>query len=133
VEVIIKNLSEEKRDFLTAASPVVKNLARVGELETGGREPPRESATSPLSEGELFVPLAGLVDFKTEVSRLDKEIARIEKEIQRYEKKLSRKDFLERAPKEVVAKDRRILRESIERRDYLSGSRKKVLSWLPEE
>jgi valyl-tRNA synthetase len=133
VKVIVNNLSDERREFLTAASPVVKNLARVGELVAGDLNPPRESATSPLSEGQLFVPLAGLVDFKAEVVRLDKEIARIEKEIRRYEKKLSRKDFLERAPQEVVAKDRRILGESIERRDYLGGSREKVLSWLSGE
>ena len=54
----------------------------------------------------------------------------MEKDIVRYEKKLSRKDFLERAPVEVVAKNRRILAESVEKRDYFARSRDRVVSWL---
>ncbi|MDB4285285.1 valine--tRNA ligase [bacterium] len=130
VDIIIRNLPEEKESFLRETAPVVARLARAGKIEIGAVEPPKESAASPLSAGELFIPLAGIVDFRSEVKRLEKEIGRMEKEIGRYEKKLSRRDFLERAPKHVVEKDRRVLAESVEKREYLDRSRKRMLSWL---
>jgi valyl-tRNA synthetase len=130
VEVMIRKLSPGKAAFVGRVSPVIARLARAGSLNLGDDDPPRESVTVPISCGELFVPLAGVIDFRAELKRLEKEIARVEKDIVRYEKKLSRKDFLERAPREVVAKNRRILAESVEKRDYFSRSRDRVVSWL---
>ncbi len=130
VEVMIRKLSPGKAAFVGRVSPVIARLARAGSLNLGDDDPPRESVTVPISCGELFVPLAGVIDFRAELKRIEKEIARVEKDIVRYEKKLSRKDFLERAPREVVAKNRRILAESAEKRDYFARSRDRVVSWL---
>ena len=132
VDVMVRKLSPEKADFLGRVSPVIARLARAGRLNLGDDLPPRESATVPISCGELFVPLAGVVDFRAELKRIEKALARVEKDIDRYEKKLSRKDFVERAPREVVAKDRRILAESVEKRDYFARSRDRVVSWLED-
>jgi valyl-tRNA synthetase len=132
VEVILRKLSSDKAALVDRVSPVIARLARAGKLNIGYDDPPRESAAAPISCGELFVPLAGVVDFRAEVKRIEKEISRVEKEIARYEKKLSRKDFLERAPREVVAKDRRILAESVEKRNYFVISRDRVVSWLED-
>ena len=132
VDVMVRKLSPEKTAFLGSVSPVIERLARAGSLDLGDDLPPKESATVPISCGELYVPLAGVVDFQAELKRVEKAIARVEKDIVRYEKKLSRKDFLERAPKEVVAKDRRALAESVEKRDYFARSRDRVISWLED-
>jgi valyl-tRNA synthetase len=132
VDVMVRKLSPEKTAFLGSVSPVIARLARASRLDLGDDPPPKESVTVPISCGELFVPLAGVVDFRAELKRIEKEIARVEKDIVRYEKKLSRKDFLERAPREVVAKDRRVLAESLEKRDYFARSRDRVVSWLED-
>jgi valyl-tRNA synthetase len=55
---------------------------------------------------EIFLPLEGVLDFKEETRRLQKEIGKLEPELARTKKKLANEDFLVRAPAEVVAKER---------------------------
>ena len=59
-----------------------------------------------VGELELFVPLEGVLDFKEESQRLQKEISKLEPELARSKKKLANKEFLDRAPEDVVAKER---------------------------
>ncbi|HET6881156.1 MAG TPA: valine--tRNA ligase [Pirellulales bacterium] len=55
---------------------------------------------------ELYVDLEGLIDVKAELARLEKERDRLAQAISAKEKKLSNASFVERAPAEVVAKER---------------------------
>ncbi|MGH7194529.1 MAG: class I tRNA ligase family protein, partial [Candidatus Saccharimonadales bacterium] len=55
---------------------------------------------------ELYVDLAGLIDVDAEWARLDKERGRIQGAITAKENKLANANFVERAPAEVVAKER---------------------------
>jgi valyl-tRNA synthetase len=75
-------------------------------------QPPRgtPSALTPL--GELFLPLAGLVNVEAERARLQKEAAKTEAEFQAAERKLSSEQFVANAPAEVVEEHRRRLTDS---------------------
>jgi valyl-tRNA synthetase len=64
-----------------------------------------------LTEGELYVNLAGLIAVAAEKSRLEKERARLAGLIAAKEKKLANASFVERAPADVVAKERAALVE----------------------
>jgi valyl-tRNA synthetase len=64
-----------------------------------------------LKEGDLFVNLAGLIDVAAEMARLDKERTRLTGLIAAKEKKLANASFVERAPADVVAKERAALTE----------------------
>ena len=55
---------------------------------------------------EIFVPLEGLIDLSAERQRLEKEIARLNQLVESIEKKLGNPQFVERAPKDVVQKER---------------------------
>ena len=55
---------------------------------------------------QLLVPMAGLIDKDAELSRLDKEIDRLTKDMGRTEGKLSNAKFVDRAPADVVQKER---------------------------
>jgi len=55
---------------------------------------------------EILVPMADLIDKEAELTRLSKEIDKLGKEIQRLDGKLSNANFVDRAPAEVVAKER---------------------------
>jgi valyl-tRNA synthetase len=55
---------------------------------------------------EMHVPLAGLVDIAAERARLAKEIERVRKELAGVRRKLDNASFLERAPEEIVDKER---------------------------
>ncbi|RMD71778.1 MAG: hypothetical protein D6819_00705, partial [Gammaproteobacteria bacterium] len=71
--------------------------------------PPPPAATALVGELRLFIPLSGLIDKEAEIARLEKAIARLEKDIQRAEQKLANPNFIERAPREVVEKEKRRL------------------------
>jgi valyl-tRNA synthetase len=94
------------------ASALEGNLAVIGSLaraaitvsRDGAR--PAGSAVATTPSGDVFVRLEGVVDFEAERQRLRKEIERARKEIAFLEGKLGRPDFVERAPAEVVERER---------------------------
>ena len=56
---------------------------------------------------QAFVPLAGLVDVDAERPRLEKAIAEAESNLGRSQAKLGNANFVDRAPADVVDKERR--------------------------
>jgi valyl-tRNA synthetase len=67
---------------------------------------PKESASGLAAGVELFVPLEGLIDVGAEKARIGKEIDRMEGLLKGLSAKLSNADFMSKAPKEVVDKER---------------------------
>ena len=55
---------------------------------------------------ELCIPLAGLIDVEQEVARISKRIEQLTKEIARIDGKLTNPNFADKAPAEVVAKEK---------------------------
>lgn len=94
----------EKTDLLTSQLPVLKQLARLEELEikTEG-EAPEGAASVVVEDVKIFVPLAGLVDLDKERTRLETEKNETETYLMSLEKKLSNEAFLSKAPEHVVA------------------------------
>jgi valyl-tRNA synthetase len=93
--------------LLETHSPSVRDLAKLSNLtlrRDGDR--PRLAASAMVQGLEIFLPLEGVLDFKEETRRLQKEIGKLEPELARTKKKLANEDFLVRAPAEVVAKER---------------------------
>ncbi len=64
------------------------------------------SSTALAGELEILVPVAGLIDVKAEVARLNKEIEKLNSEIKRTQGKLSNPNFVDRAPEAVVEKEK---------------------------
>jgi valyl-tRNA synthetase len=67
---------------------------------------PELSATAILDKMEIYVPLEGLIDVEVERTRLTRELKRIQEDIVRLEAKLAQHDFLEKAPEDVIEKER---------------------------
>jgi valyl-tRNA synthetase len=66
---------------------------------------PAYSASAIVQGQEIFVPLKGLIDIDVEKARLEKEIARVESMLKGVETKLSKKEFIEKAPRQVLEKE----------------------------
>ena len=71
---------------------------------------PALSANAALPGMEIFVDLAGLIDLDAEIARNQNEIAKLQGRIAGQEKKLANESFVQRAPAEVVEKERETLR-----------------------
>ena len=114
--------SPEAIPLLTAAPPLIGALARARVTVAPDATRPPQSAHVVASGIDVFVHLAGVVDVAAERGRLGKEIDRARKEIAFLEGKLGRPDFVERAPAEVVTRERGRLEEQRQILAKLSAS-----------
>ncbi len=64
---------------------------------------------------QIFVPLTGLLDMDAEIKRLEKEILKIEDTASQLRKKLANREFVSKAPKEVVDENKAKYDEFIEK------------------
>ena len=88
----------------------IKTLAKVSKLRFA-RDDESFSATATRIIGQLkiHIPLAGLIDKQTEITRLKKEIKNFQKEEERLLKKLNNPNYLQKAPEKVVEKEHCLL------------------------
>ena len=92
---------------LKKSSAAIANIARLTSLTIDSKviRPPQSAAG--LAAGfEIFVPLAGLIDFAQEAARLAKELKKTEKEFSGVSNKLGNEKFLAKAPAEVIEKEK---------------------------
>ena len=81
LEVVVSAENEEARALFADQQALIEALALITVKELGiGCEKPQESAVTIAGETEVYVLLAGLVDFEVERKRLEKEIATLEKD-----------------------------------------------------
>ncbi|MGX5202344.1 valine--tRNA ligase [Aliikangiella sp. IMCC44632] len=111
VSVLLKNASSEDIAKLKEYQDFASALAKLESIEVASGELP-PAATALAGDMEILVPLAGLIDVTAEVARLDKEIEKLSKETQRLSGKLENPKFVERAPQDVVAKEKEKLAQS---------------------
>ncbi len=85
----------------------IERLAGVDDLTVGvGLAQPPASAAVVAGRHTVYVPLAGVIDLDVERARIEKEIAAKAQFLGSVEKKLSNASFVDRAPADVVAKER---------------------------
>jgi valyl-tRNA synthetase len=85
----------------------LRKLARVSAIEMLGSSAKPKLASSAVVDGsEIFVPLEGLIDLDAERGRLEKEINRLQQAVDGTERKLANASFVDKAPKEVVERER---------------------------
>ena len=107
---------------LESSRAVIGSLARAAITISRDGVRPAGSAVATTPSGDVFVRLEGVVDFEAERQRLRKEIERARKEIAFLEGKLGRPEFVERAPAEVVERERERLVEQRQTEQKLSTS-----------
>jgi valyl-tRNA synthetase len=107
VPVVLENASERDRDMLARCRMYLDGLAgleSVAVLDQDADAP--KSAVGLLGSMKILIPLAGLIDTEAETARLAKEIDKQAKELGRSEQKLANANFVDRAPAEIVDKER---------------------------
>ncbi|MEX2220642.1 MAG: valine--tRNA ligase [Candidatus Rokuibacteriota bacterium] len=120
--VTVKPSGREVAAALEGSAAVIGSLARAAITVSRDGARPAGSAVATTPSGDVFVRLEGVVDFDAERQRLRKEIERARKEIAFLEGKLARPEFVERAPAEVVERERERLGEQRQTEQKLSVS-----------
>jgi valyl-tRNA synthetase len=106
--VVVKVKDTRDEALLDELTGQIRDLARASELTVGqGTEKPAHAAVVVEAGLEIYLLLAGLVDFEAERVRLSKERERQSAELSRLSKKLDNPGFLKKAAAAIVDKDRR--------------------------
>ncbi len=111
VDVFFKNGDSKDKNRLEENEAFLKKLASLESVTWLENDEAPLSATSLVGDLEIHIPMAGLIDVKAEVSRLEKEVNKIEIELKKVEGKLSNSKFVDKAPAEVVQKEKDRLEE----------------------
>ncbi len=109
--LLSKGNAKDKTSFEHNKS-LIMSLARLESVTwlTENDERP-QSATALIGGLEVLIPMAGLINKEEETGRLNREIAKLEKDAERAESKLQNPSFVDRAPADVVEKERAKLDE----------------------
>ncbi|MFN3504945.1 MAG: valine--tRNA ligase [Caldimicrobium sp.] len=103
IEILSK--IEEQREIITNLAKIESmNFKEIHQRESG-------EIVITLSSGELHINLKNFLDFEKEINRLIKEKKKIEEKLSLIEKKFSNPQFLERAPIEIIEKEKEEMKE----------------------
>ena len=107
IPLLIKNPSELCRELLIKYQTTLTALSKLESIDFLKQDAPIPPAAMAVVDSiEYLIPLAGLIDQKAELERLNKEIAKWDKEIALSTNKLSNENFVARAPAEVILKEK---------------------------
>ena len=123
-------LKEKKNmNLLNSYSESIKNLAKLSQV-TWQTEPlhTQNRVVVPLTFGEVVIPMTELFNVEEEKKRLQKELMKIEEDITHLNSRLSQASFVERAPKEIVQKEKDRFQELKSKKEKLEESLKKITS-----
>lgn len=131
LNLLIRGGEKTQHETLAANRETIVYLARLDALELAPEtSPPKASASTVVQGLEIFVPLAGAVDFQTELDRLAKELAKTAKELDIVNRKVANDDFKAKAPAEVVEKERAKARDLAEKQSKLLALRDRLQSLM---
>ncbi len=87
------------------------NLASLSGLELIDGNKSDKSVAQVIPGVEVFLPVEGLIDIEKETQRVKKEIDKVTKDLKQTHNKLSNSNFLDRAPEDVINKEKEKLEE----------------------
>ncbi|WP_411726547.1 valine--tRNA ligase [Methyloglobulus sp.] len=105
--VLLQDVSDKDRYYLDQNQNYLQKLGRLESiscLKTDEAAP--ESAIALVGNLKILIPMVGLIDKAAELARLDKEIQKINNELPRAEGKLNNPAFVDKAPSEVIEKEK---------------------------
>jgi valyl-tRNA synthetase len=127
LNTVIRTYDQKVDKILKENIAYIKKLAHAGEIRIGiNAEKPEGSATSVKGSMEIYVLLKGILNIEAETDRLKKAKADVEGSLSFLNKKLHNEDFLRRAPKEVVEKEKSKYEELSMRKERIMESIKKL-------
>ena len=105
--VLLQNGSDGDKQLVNQYQPYVQKLGRLESITwLTDHDTPPESAMALIGDMKILIPMAGLIDRDAELARLEKEIQKIKNELPRIEGKLNNPAFVDKAPSEVIEKEK---------------------------
>jgi valyl-tRNA synthetase len=109
-----------------AAEKMLIKLASASEVIIADSYDTDDAVMIATDAGNLYIPLADVIDFEKEKARLLAEMKKNDGEIERIEKKLSNEGFVAKAPAAVIEGERAKLAKYLEIRESLTQALAKI-------
>jgi len=127
LKAMIKTYSENAERILKKNSLYIRRLAKTGDLEIGPEvSKERGMATSVKEHLEVYVPLEGLLNVDSELSRLKRDLKKVQEKVGFLDRKLLNEDFIKKAPERVVEKEKNKYNDLMNKKDRIIESLNKL-------
>ncbi|RAP34441.1 valine--tRNA ligase [Legionella quinlivanii] len=123
----VKNASPAVRELLKKYHAILIALCKLTHVHfIEANEPVPPSASAIVGEAEFLIPMAGLIDKQAELLRLDRELSKLNKDISLAEGKLNNPKFTDKAPADIIAKEKEKLSQALLTKEKLLSHKKTV-------
>ena len=119
--IISTDMSSEMQSLVAEQESIISGIARLDGIEFGN-EAPAESIEKTLDGYKIIIPLEGLINPEEERTRLQKELSKLEDEIKIISSKLDNKQFIAKAPAEVIHKEKKKIEDVENKKKMLEKS-----------
>jgi valyl-tRNA synthetase len=121
--VSVRTRSRNAETVLMDNIHYIKALARAEEIAVGPDiSKPAYSATAIKGSMEIYVSLKGVLNIAAEIDRLKKERAKVDKDLVALNRKLFNEDFLGKAPRDIIDKEKAKHEEQVRVKDKITDS-----------
>ena len=125
--VLLQNGNDNDQQLLEKHQLLLSTLAKTETIQwLQAEDKAPESAIALVGNMRLLIPMAGLIDKEAEIARLNKGIDKLENDVQRGNSKLQNANFVDRAPADVVEKERQKVAEMQSAIDNLRTQLEKI-------
>ncbi|MFQ6676563.1 MAG: class I tRNA ligase family protein, partial [Fidelibacterota bacterium] len=109
---LLVRATNRKAGLILGEEKIIRDLARVDTVIVDPAvHKPSSSGTAVVRGVELFIPLEGIIDVEKEKERLLNQIQGLDSRVERVRAKLRDREFLKKAPSEVVKREKRKLED----------------------
>jgi valyl-tRNA synthetase len=123
IDVLVHAESPRNARLVEEQAVLLGTLCRASSVRIVEALPPGLVAARGVVRGlEIALPLEGLLDFEAERTRLTRELTRLEEDVAARNRKLANDSFVQRAPAEVVEKERALQRELLDKKRRLEST-----------
>ncbi len=107
IPLLLKNVAVNSLILVEKYTPLFMTLCKLTKVHClDPKDGVPVSASAVVGDIELLIPMADLIDKQAELARLEKELTKLEKEISFMESKLNNSVFTEKAPQDIIQKER---------------------------
>jgi valyl-tRNA synthetase len=113
VEVCVVAGSKEAGQLIKENQAYIKELAKIEPLKTCAPDDKKGYIKAVSGDFSIYVNLASVIDAEIEIKRINAEILKINNEIEKFTRKISNPQFVEKAPAEIIEKEKAKLARSV--------------------
>ncbi|MCY4263224.1 MAG: class I tRNA ligase family protein, partial [Candidatus Dadabacteria bacterium] len=111
VSVHLNSKNSKTENVLKGNLEIILGMASLGNCVVCGGDFQGKVVSEIVSGVEIIMPVEDLLDLEKEISRLNRDLTKVSKDLEKTEGKLANREFISRAPMDVVEKERGKLKE----------------------